>query len=112
MIRNMNLATSGPQEVIGPATLPSGWHHVAGTIDAFNHTMVLYLDGQIVGSGSTLVLPSDVGETTQNYLGKSQYPADALYQGALDELVIYDRALSWEEILWLAGRTMPIDKPF
>jgi len=34
------------------------------------------------------------------------------FPGTVDDAVIYDRVLSAEEILWLAGVTMPIDKPF
>ncbi len=35
-----------------------------------------------------------------------------LFDGSIDEVVIYGRALSAVEILWLAGRTTPIHKPF
>ncbi len=90
--------------ITGPATLPSGWHHVAVTIDSASMTMKLYQDGKLVAEGSTPVLPSDLGETTENFLGRSQFAADAFYYGSLDEFRIYDRALSVEEILFLAGR--------
>jgi hypothetical protein len=90
--------------ITGPATLPSGWHHVAATIDSASMTMRLYQDGKLVAEGSTPVLPSDLGETTENFLGRSQFAADAFYFGSLDEFRIYDRALSVEEILFLAGR--------
>jgi hypothetical protein len=66
--------------------------------------MRLYQDGRLVAEGPTAVLPSDLGETTENFLGRSQYAADAYYFGSLDEFRIYDRALSDEEILFLAGR--------
>jgi hypothetical protein len=32
--------------------------------------------------------------------------------GLIDEVRIYNQALSQEEITWLAGRTQPFDKPF
>jgi hypothetical protein len=48
-------------------------------------------------------LPSDLGETTENYLGRSQFAADAYYVGSLDEFRIYNRALSEGEVLYLAG---------
>ena len=31
---------------------------------------------------------------------------------ATEDVRIYDRALSQDEIAWLAGRTKPFDKPF
>jgi hypothetical protein len=34
------------------------------------------------------------------------------YPGQLDDVRIYDRTLTQEEITWLAGRTQPFDKAF
>jgi cytochrome c len=42
--------------------------------------------------------PSDLGETSQNWLGRSQYESDSCYAGFLDDFRIYDRALSQGEI--------------
>jgi hypothetical protein len=44
-----------------------------------------------------------MGVTTQNWLAKSQYTADAYYKGALDDFRIYSRALSKGEVMYLAG---------
>jgi hypothetical protein len=90
--------------ITAPVTLPSGWHHVAATIDSTSMTMKLFQDGKLVADGPTSVLPSDLGETTENFIGRSQFVADAFYFGSLDEFRIYDRALSVVEILFLAGR--------
>jgi hypothetical protein len=32
--------------------------------------------------------------------------------GQIDEVHIYNRALTQEEIAWLAGKSKPFDKPF
>jgi hypothetical protein len=62
------------------------------------------LDGVVVGTGATTILPKDMGNTTQNWLGRSQYyPADAHFTGSLDEFRIYNRALSASEVRYLAG---------
>ena len=45
--------------------------------------------------------PSSLGDTTQNYLGKSQWN-DPYLNGSLDDLRIYSRALSAAEIGELA----------
>ena len=95
-----NGAESGIQ---GPATLPPGWHHVAASIDSSTMTMRLYQDGKLVAEGETSSLPSDLGVTDQNYIGRSQWTADAYYNGAIDELRIYDRVLSEAEFLYLMG---------
>ena len=68
--------------ITGPTTLPSGWHHVAVTIESASMIMKLYQDGKLVAEGETPVLPSDLGVTTQNYLGRSQFFADAYYDGS------------------------------
>ena len=96
-------ATVTERIVNAPATLPSGWHHVAVVIDSATMTMRLYLDGQAVGTAATTLLPRDLGNTTQNWLGRSQFTADAYYTGMLDEFRIYNRALSEGEVRYLAG---------
>ena len=96
-------ATVGEQIVDAPATLPSGWHHVAVVIDSKAMTLTLYLDGEAVGTAATTLLPKDLGNTTQNWLGRSQWAADAYFTGSLDEFRIYNRALSAAEVRYLAG---------
>ena len=65
--------------------------------------MQLYLDGAVVVQGATATIPADLGNTTQNWLGRSQYPADAFYTGMIDDFRIYSRALSKAEIRYLVG---------
>ena len=82
-------------QTTAPATLASGWHHVVVTLNADNDTHTLYLDGDIVAENtSTRYTPSDLGETTQNWLGRSQYGADAYFDGSLDDFRIYNRVLT------------------
>jgi hypothetical protein len=92
---------TGESVVNATSSLPSGWHHVAVTIDSATMIAGLYLDGELVASGLTSSLPADLGQTTQNWLGRSQYEADDFYEGELDEFRIYDRALSEAEVLYL-----------
>jgi len=86
-----------------PSAILEGWHHVAVTINGDDMTISLYLDGEQIVSGATATVPSDLGQTTQNWLGRSQYDADGYYMGLLDEFRIYNRALSDGEIRYLAG---------
>ncbi|HSV99101.1 MAG TPA: LamG-like jellyroll fold domain-containing protein [Sedimentisphaerales bacterium] len=96
-------AAVGEQIVDAPAAMPLGWHHAAITIDSATMTMKLYLDGELVGTAATTLLPKDLGNTNQNWLGRSQYTADAYFSGLLDEFRIYNRALSAAEVRYLAG---------
>ncbi len=94
---------SGESGLNSPANLPAGWHQVAAIIDGTAKTLQLCLDGEVVASGTTAVLPKDLGKTTQNWLGRSQWSADAYFAGILDDFRIYTRALSAGEVRYLAG---------
>ncbi len=89
---------SGESRLDGLTSLPTGWHHVAVTIDGGSNTMRLYQDGSMVDSGMTATLPSDLGTTTHNYLGRSQYAVDDYFRGELDEVRLYNYVLSSAEI--------------
>jgi hypothetical protein len=77
-------------------TLPTGWHHVAVVIRPGN--MQIYLDGAVAASGSTAVVPSDLGQTSSNWLGRSQYVADGYFNGTLDDFRIYNYAMSQADL--------------
>jgi len=94
---------AGESIITSRAPLPTGWHHVAAVIDSTRMEVRLYVDGDLVGEGPTATLPADLGETTRNWLGRSQYTADSYFDGMLDEFRIYNRMLSDGEILYLAG---------
>ncbi len=94
----MRSATVGEQTVTAPATLASGWHHLAVTVDSAAMTLTLFLDAAPVATGTTTILPKDMGVTTQNWVARSQYPADSYYKGDVDDLRIYDRALTADEV--------------
>lgn len=91
----------------GPV-FPGGtdWHHVAVVISG--NTYTLYIDGMQAASVSNMQnFPARLGETTQNYLGKSQFEPDPMFDGKLDDFRIYKRALNAQELLGLvtAGMT-------
>ncbi len=77
-------------------TLPTGWHHVAVVLEPGN--MHLYLDGKVVASTEGWYVLKDLGVTTNNWLGRSQYLSDAYFNGSLDDLRIYNRALTGAQI--------------
>jgi type II secretory pathway pseudopilin PulG len=86
-------------DITGDMAIDSSWHHIAGV---FNYTgpgwiMTLYLDGgavkSISGSGAPLWSASSpfyigVGAASEEY-----------FNGNIDEVVIYNRALSADEVL-------------
>jgi autotransporter-associated beta strand protein len=87
---------SGEQTLSGSGVLASGsWQHVAVTLNG--STAILYLNGAQVASASVTITPSAFSPT-QNYLGKSQFSADPLFNGKLDEVEIADYAMTPAQI--------------
>ncbi len=72
------------------------WKHVAVTMQ--RGKVVVYVDGQVAVSSTSVTLrPSDVAGVC-NYLGRSQFVVDALFNGLLDDVQIYNYALSQGEV--------------
>jgi hypothetical protein len=94
---------SGAQVIDGPSAFPTGsWTHLAIVIGPSGG--ILYINGQQVGANSSLTLrPVDLGSTPNNFFGRSQYASDPYLDGNLDEIRIYDRALTPAEISALAN---------
>jgi hypothetical protein len=66
-------------------------HHVAFVIDSTNRLATLWVDGQLVSyNRNFLTRPRDMAQTPNDWLGRSQYPPDPLFQGLIDEFRIYN----------------------
>ena len=97
--------STNEEQTTSPGVLAVGWHHLAVTIDPTNTTHTLYIDGKVAAQNTEAInTPSSLGQTTQNWLGLSQYSADPFLVGSLDEFRIYNRVLTKSEVLFLAGR--------
>ena len=85
------------QQLNAPAPLPlNAWSHLAVTLAGT--TATLYVNGAAVDTNTAMTLnPASLGATTQNYIGKSQWP-DPYLSGTVDELQVYSRALSATEV--------------
>ncbi len=97
------------QQINSTTAFPTGvWKHVAVTISG--STGRLYVDGVQVAANSNMTLnPSSLGNTTQNWLGRSQFSGDPYFNGQIDDFRIYSRALSASEIGVLYGGTTVSD---
>ena len=88
------------------------WHHGAGIRDGTSN-WELYIDGNLEASSSTTVTASDGYWLTFGARRRDNSDITSYFNGKIDDIRIYDRPLSQEEIAWLAGRTKPFDdKPF
>jgi hypothetical protein len=82
------------------------WNHVAWAVTGTEWR--LSVNGTLEQFSQT-ELPSI--STNPLYIGNS--PAgDRHFEGLMDEVRIYNRALTPAELAWLAGRTAPFDLPF
>lgn len=80
--------------------MPTGWHHCAGTWDGA--TGKLYLDGIQIGEHA---FAGNVGDTDDFYIGYDPGQVANTFDGIIDEVVIYRRALSQAEIRTLMAAT-------
>lgn len=86
-------------QTISSESLSSEWHFWAVTIDDTNGIHTLYLDGeQAAQNTSARYNPSDLGQTTNHWLGRSQYSTDPYFDGILDDIRIYNYTMSAEQI--------------
>ena len=91
------------QGIYGTAPLKTGrWVHLAVTLAGRLGT--LYVDGVPVGTNPNMFLaPCDLGETTQNWLGRSQFDNMSYLQAQIDDFRIYSGALDSADIATLAA---------
>jgi hypothetical protein len=86
----------GAEQVVNTDQLPlQQWVHVAVTLGGGNGS--IFINGLEKASAPVTIKPKDI-KPGLNYLGKSQFAADPLFSGKLDELVIYNRTLDTQEI--------------
>jgi hypothetical protein len=92
-----------PEMILTQTILVGGWHHVALVFDP---PYVLYfLDGQMqyfADNMKTGVEPSTLGNTFQNWLGRSSYPSDPFLDATIDEFRLYSGGLTPAQVAQLA----------
>ena len=111
-------AEHGDGRFRGAATVTDGeWHHVALAVDAGNMyppATRVYVDGAQDAEGADTVNAQNIWNITADAdvtIGSRASHGDRFFLGSIDDVRIYDRALSPEEIGGLAGRTGLIHKP-
>jgi fibronectin type 3 domain-containing protein len=93
--------TWNEQAVLGPALAANQWVHVAVTQSG--RTVALYFNGVIVASLTSQDFQTfQLGATVNDWIGRSQYPADPYLNGQVKDLRIYHSTLSANDIYTLA----------
>ncbi|MFG2001285.1 LamG domain-containing protein [Spirillospora sp. NPDC048911] len=73
------------------------WYHLTGVRDAADGSLTLYVDGQKTATAAACLGDASTGHTV---IGRAQYGGNQVdyWPGALDEIRLYDRALSPTEV--------------
>lgn len=91
---------NGTRQESGEVAFDGTWHHIAVVLNDTADSVTMYVDGDNVHtySTTTTIDPTDLFSIGQEYDG---LVTGDFYNGLLDEVMIYDEALSQDEILWL-----------
>ncbi|MBN2063856.1 MAG: hypothetical protein JW745_03560 [Sedimentisphaerales bacterium] len=90
------------EQVVNYATkLPTGqWVHLAAVLRG--DVATLYVNGKPAANNTSFTIDTRDFDPDRNYIGKSQFSADPLFNGRIDEFRIYNYAISGADIwsLW------------
>jgi len=87
---------SGTTRVFGTTDVSDGeWHHVVGVRDPVMNELRIYVDGQLENTSS----PSYSNVVTRMNIGQYSYWGALPYVGQIDEVVIWNIALTDEQVL-------------
>jgi len=100
---------AGWNATTGPAAKLGEWTHVAATFG--NEQRKLYINGRLVGEGT-----APLSLNTQRPLriggGATEGAGNYFFPGKIDEVRVYNRVLTPEEVAGLAGQTTPLPASF
>jgi glucose/arabinose dehydrogenase/PKD repeat protein len=88
-------AAVGVSELFAPGVLPTGaWTHLAATYDG--SAIRIYVDGVLVATQGGVTAPPTTGNPLR--IGGDTIGSDEFFDGSIDEIRIYDRALTADEV--------------
>ena len=107
---SLGVKAGGDEQVLASTTrLPSmQWKHIVVTLKPGD--AAIYMDGeQIAHSDALDYSPSDI-KPVLNYLGRSQFNADPYFTGYMDDVRIYNYALSASDVAALYDETSGVER--
>ncbi len=101
----INVDNSWQELTALPISDPGTWHFVAVSKSGSN--VAIYIDGIKSATSDTIEYnPSDLGPTINNFIGKSQYEADANFNGKIDDFRIYTVSMDELGIQNIMGQSL------
>ena len=91
------IKNGGAEQALVTTIMPTAqWIHVAVTLSG--DTGRLYVNGALVATNTAMTInPSDF-RPTQNFIGDSQWAADPLFNGRIDDFRVYNYALADSDV--------------
>ena len=97
-IRMTQCVDTGPFDAKGPDLTVNEWHHVAAVYDGAKKNL-LYLNGIEVGTRDTPAEPDVQMDFQFGVIGGEHEAGNNIWDGVIDEVGFYNRALTPEEVL-------------
>lgn len=106
MLRMDVFGPAGAVQIRSPLPPQGKWTHIAATFG--NGKAALYVNGKLAQKLACPVTSADIGATvTGVYIGRSNWAADPLFNGVMDDVVVASRALTDAEIASLYAGVVP-----
>lgn len=87
----------GEEQILSaPKVSLASWHHIAVSIGESDVT--IYIDGEKAASTDKITIRTTDFCPTRCYIGRSQYASDPILRGYIDDMRIYNYALSADEV--------------
>jgi hypothetical protein len=109
---------SAYKTISGTTTLSAGtWYHIVGTYDGENNDdkMRIYINGSLEATSSALGGDFFTGEPTIAHIGRnvntSAGTRDFYFDGLIDEVAIWDTALSADDVAKIGSKPVDLSKP-
>ena len=104
-----SIKNGGEEQTLSTNILPTyKWKHIAVTMG--ENGVTLYIDGEAVAHSDAIdIRPTDF-HPVLNLVGCSQFTADPIFKGCIDDFRIYDYALSANEVAAIVAGTEGISE--
>lgn len=90
------LKDGGDEQIVRCAKLMRGRHHVAVTLG--DDGAAIYIDGSLKAKSADVAIRPDDFTPAICYIGAGQFEADPMFDGTIDDIQIYNYALTADEI--------------
>ncbi|MBC8051486.1 MAG: LamG domain-containing protein [Sphingobacteriaceae bacterium] len=88
----------GNVNALGTTTIPlNSWHMITSVYNVVNKSLAIYVDGELDNISYGLMTPNEA-ITSALYIGKDEATGIYYMHGALDDIRIYGKALSVDEV--------------